>query len=253
MKSVAETGWISRRNRPRVRRWMRDSSRRSHHSTVASGAVPGEKRPCSTTPETSRAARPRSTDSADKPSRAARPAGRDRAGDFHPALQDAPEGVVPDRCGRGIFRVPPRHRVLRVRRRYAICRARVGHGRGHAKVSQHRPGLREPLRGHVERFAVAQLRFGPRWPAALPSVPARMVATARLHPNRQQDDREQQVVKLVRVADVRPRLSLSPPRGLPGSRRRCPGPDPGPCAAAPPPGRVFPPAARRRGTRRDWR
>ena len=81
----------------------------------------------------------------------------------------------------------------------------VGHGRGHAKVSQHRPGLRQPLRGHMERFAVAQYGFGYGGPPRSHQF-LRVLLPRRCFPNRQQDDREQQVVKLVRVTDIRPGL-----------------------------------------------
>ena len=50
MKSCAESGSISRRNRPTVSRWMRWRSRRSHHS---SSVPPGRKLPRSTCPSDS--------------------------------------------------------------------------------------------------------------------------------------------------------------------------------------------------------
>ena len=113
--------------------------------------------------------------------------GRDRAGDFHPTLQDAPEGVL----GRGLGS-------------RAVC-ARVGDGRVHVKGSQHGLGFAQALRGHVERAAVLAHRPGDSGPSRLHELSG-IPLPRRGFPNRQQYDREQQVVKLVRVTDVGPGL-----------------------------------------------
>ena len=47
MKSAGETGWISRRSLVIVKRWIRASSRRSHHSSPSAS---GENCPLKTNP-----------------------------------------------------------------------------------------------------------------------------------------------------------------------------------------------------------
>ena len=61
MSTAGDTGSISRRRPSRVRRWMRASSRRSHHSTCSLAIASGVNRPRSTPPSASTAASAAST------------------------------------------------------------------------------------------------------------------------------------------------------------------------------------------------
>ena len=91
MKSAVETGSISRRSRPRVRRWMRASMRRLHHS-ISPMRCPDVKRPRRTWPSALEA-RERSVDQVARKRQPFGEGGRGhRTGRFEPAAQRFGDG-----------------------------------------------------------------------------------------------------------------------------------------------------------------
>ena len=235
MKSAADTGSISRRRRPRVRRWMRARRRRSHHS---SSAAPGVKRPRSAMPSLSSARAPPRPRSGRRPRRRGEVGRRDRPGARDPAAHRSPSSaaLLVERSGE------PGRRLR------APCRSAAPGSAARATR------LRSALTTAGALVAVGcrparDRRAARRDQLVEPRLPGGAIVAVR-----QPDEALERVVQLVGVAHVGPglRAHLVDRRLVERADAAAPGSRIG-AAQRRRRGRGAPRAARRRGTRRGWR